>query len=108
MRLIQISDLHLFAEPEKTLLGLNTAKSFEAVLACIEQDPISPDMIILTGDLSQDDSAGAYLYIAKACERFTCPVYWIPGNHDVPDLMQKTFVQTQLKEDKAILLGNWL
>jgi Icc protein len=108
MRLIQISDLHLFADPEKTLLNLNTAKSYEAVLTRLEEDPIPPDMIILTGDLSQDDSVGAYLHIAKSCERFECPVYWIPGNHDSPDLMQKTFAQTQLKEDKAILLGNWL
>jgi Icc protein len=108
MRLIQISDLHLFDDPEKTLLGLNTAKSFEAVLALIQKSPSPPDMIIFTGDLSQDDSATAYHYIAQTCAHFTCPVYWIPGNHDIPELMQKTFAQTQLKEDKAILLGNWL
>lgn len=108
MRLIQISDLHVFADPEAELLGLNTAKSFEAVLNRIGEDPIPPDMIVLTGDVSQDESATAYLNVAKACERFSCPVYWLPGNHDIPDLMQMTFAKTQLKEDKAILHGNWL
>jgi len=108
MRLIQISDPHMFADLQAQLLGLNTAKSFEAVLGRIEEDPLPPDIVLLTGDLSQDESPGAYLNIAKACERFSCPVYWLPGNHDIPDLMQKTFAQTQMKEDKAILLGNWL
>jgi Icc protein len=108
MRLIQISDLHLFADPDSCLLGLNTLKSLEAVLNLVTENSVPPDMIALTGDLSQDETAGAYLKIAQLCKRFTCPLYWIPGNHDDPDLMQKTFAKTNIKEDKAILLGNWL
>lgn len=107
MRLIQISDLHLFADTQAELLRLNTAKSFEAVLDLIGEDPLPPDVVVITGDIAQDESAQAYLNLAKYCERFSCPVYWVPGNHDAPDLMQKTFAQTQLKSDKAVLIGDW-
>jgi len=108
MRIVQISDLHLFDDPEKDLLGLNTCKSFDAVVNLVSAHHSSPDMIVLTGDISQDYSAPAYLYVAKALQNFTCPIYWLAGNHDVPDIMQKTFAGTHLKEDKAILLGDWL
>jgi Icc protein len=63
---------------------------------------------VLTGDVSQDFSEAAYLTAAKSLANFQCPIYWLPGNHDVPDVMYKTFANTSLKEDKAILLGNWL
>jgi Icc protein len=109
MRLIQLSDTHIFNDTSGELLGQNTAKSFEAVLALLQaQETVSPDMLIITGDLSQDETDGAYRYIAKSLLPFKCPTYWIPGNHDAPDLMQKAFAQTHLKEDKAILWGKWL
>jgi 3',5'-cyclic-AMP phosphodiesterase len=108
VRIVQISDTHIFEDPKAALLGVNTAKSFEAVLNLIAENPVPPDIIVLTGDLSQDETEAAYLYVAKSCERFSCPIYWLPGNHDVPDVMQKTFAKTQFKEDKAILLGSWL
>jgi Icc protein len=109
MRIIQITDPHIFTDTQQgSLLGLNTAKSFEAVLQLVESNAKSPDLIVLTGDLSQDETAPAYHHIAKSCERFKCPIYWIPGNHDNPTLMQKIFEKTQLHQEKAILLGNWL
>jgi len=109
MRIVQISDAHIFTDIQYgKLLGLNTAVSFEAVLQLVESNTKSPDLIILTGDLSQDETSPAYQHIAKSCERFKCPIYWIPGNHDNPALMYQIFNKTQLKDEKAILLGNWL
>jgi Icc protein len=108
MRIVQISDVHLFADTQADLLGLNTAKSFEAVINLVNVQNSSPDMIILSGDIAQDYSTEAYLHVAKKMQIFTCPIYWFAGNHDVPDVMQKTFSSTHLKDDKAILLGDWL
>jgi 3',5'-cyclic-AMP phosphodiesterase len=108
MRIVQISDVHLFADTEADLLGLNTAKSFEAVVNLVKQQQSSPDMIILSGDIAQDYSTEAYSHVAKMMQIFTCPIYWFAGNHDVPDVMQKVFSTTHLKDDKAILLGDWL
>lgn len=110
MRVIQISDSHLFGDLARDLLGLNTHASFAAVVdaVCVEAASAKPDMVVLTGDISQDFSEQSYVNAAKVCERFACPVYWLPGNHDSPETMQKVFSSTQLKSDKAIIFGDWL
>lgn len=108
MRLIQISDPHLFDDTDKTLLNLNTTQSLLAVLDLVAAAEQAPDLIILSGDISQDHSIVAYQRVAEYCQRFTCPIYWLPGNHDSPEMMQTAFATTQFKEDKAILWGKWL
>jgi Icc protein len=108
MRLVQISDTHLYASPSQTLLKLNTQQSFEAVVELLQADTKKPDIIILTGDMSQDNSAEAYERVVKAFGKFTCPIYWIPGNHDDPELLASVFSKSKFKDDKAIVLGNWL
>lgn len=109
MRIVQITDPHIFSDTQQgKLLGVNTSNSFEAVLQLVEQAPKPPDMIILTGDLSQDETQAAYEYIAKMCKRFQCPVTWLPGNHDDPALMEAVFRASTFQSDKAIIMGNWL
>src|SRR5688572_9865876 len=109
MRIVQISDTHIFADAlGGKLLGMNTAHSFDAVLSLVDASKVPPGMIMLTGDLSQDETQPAYEHIAKACQRFKCPIYWIPGNHDAPTLMENVFKSFLLKPEKAILMGSWL
>ena len=109
MKIIQLTDLHLYADPIKgKLLGMNTAESFQAVLSLLKTPP---DMILLTGDLSQDETRAAYQYIIQSLKNFTCPIYWIPGNHDNPALMAEVFLQyadiINIYAYKSILIDNW-
>ena len=107
MRLIQLSDLHLFADPKKTLLNLNTYDSFKAVLTCLKQDPQKPNGIILTGDLSQDNSPESYQNVVDLLQDFTCPIYWLAGNHDAPDVMDRVLGKSKLKNNKQVVQDNW-
>lgn len=107
VRIVQLSDCHVFKDGNKTLLGLSTHDSFTRVIQMLAQDTFKPDMILLTGDLSQDASEGAYKYIVGALQIFTCPIYWIAGNHDNLTTMQQAFAGA-LKPDKSIItLNNW-
>lgn len=108
MRLVQLSDTHLYANPAQTLLKLNTQQSFDAVIELLKSDPKKPDMIILTGDMSQDNSEEAYQRTIKALDKFNCPIYWIPGNHDDPELLHAVFAKSKFKEDKFIVLDKWI
>lgn len=108
IRLIQVSDTHLFSDPNATLLGLNTTNSFHAVLDIIKKNHDKADLMILSGDLSQDHSAESYTKLAFACESFSWPIYWLPGNHDSLEVMEQTLAKSCLREDKAIVVGNWL
>lgn len=106
-RILQISDIHLYRNSEDELLGLNTRQSFDAVVDMIQQDSIPIDLIVLTGDLSQDGSPEAYQYLADKLTIFKYPIYWLPGNHDTLSTMQTVFATTHLKMDREIKFSNW-
>ncbi|WP_204329604.1 metallophosphoesterase, partial [Proteus mirabilis] len=57
VRILQITDTHLFAEKHETLLGINTWESYHAVLDAIHASQRECDLIVATGDLAQDHSA---------------------------------------------------
>ncbi|MEM9103228.1 MAG: 3',5'-cyclic-AMP phosphodiesterase [Pseudomonadota bacterium] len=108
VRVLQLTDAHLFAEPDATLLGMQTELSFKAVLLDVIQRNINPDLILLTGDLSQDRSEQAYLRLREhVLANFTCPVFWIPGNHDDFARMSRILLRDNLYSDKHIVVGNW-
>ena len=43
VRVLQISDCHLFADPEKDLLGVNTSESFKATIQAIKEQNFEYD-----------------------------------------------------------------
>lgn len=87
VRLLQLTDLHLFADSGGQLLGITTRDSFEAVLALALSSPEAADALILTGDLVHDESAGGYRYLRETLKRTDVPHYCIGGNHDERTLM---------------------
>lgn len=50
VRILQITDTHLFAEKHETLLGVNTWESYQAVLEAIRAQQYEYDLIVATGD----------------------------------------------------------
>lgn len=93
---IQLSDTHLFAHEDDDLFGRKTNKVFLEVLDKIKSENLKADFFLLTGDVSQDDSAESYEKIKTAMQEFNLPVYWVPGNHDVLEVMSKVFEQSKL------------
>lgn len=81
-RVVQLSDCHLFADTEGKLLGLNTQFSLERVLEKLRAEQTDMDLILATGDLSQDASYEAYVRLRDMLEPLNTPVYWMEGNHD--------------------------
>jgi 3',5'-cyclic-AMP phosphodiesterase len=104
---VQISDLHLFADDRQDLLGSNTWKSLDKIMQQLESSSPRPDLILLTGDLSQDESEAAYLKILKRFVTLGIPTYWLPGNHDHVPTMQRVLNQPPVFTDKVIDQGNW-
>ena len=91
--LVQLTDSHLFGEPETSMLGVNTDASLRAVLRQIEADGKHPDLLLATGDLSQDGEAAGYQRFARilsesaALDRAT--IRCLPGNHDQPSVLRQ-------------------
>ncbi|SDR80905.1 Icc protein [Halopseudomonas xinjiangensis] len=86
---IQITDSHLFADPAARLLGLDTHASLEAVIDQVLGDQSSMDIVLATGDITQDGSEGAYQRFLNAAARLPAEHYWIPGNHDDAVMMER-------------------
>lgn len=107
LRLLQITDTHLFGDYESDLLGVATRRSFESVIEQILDEKEEFDMVVITGDISQDHSINSYIAFAEQLERLKRPCFWLPGNHDDPLVMASGLSQVKLASVGQILLPNW-
>ncbi|TDQ57878.1 Icc protein [Mesocricetibacter intestinalis] len=82
VRLIQVTDSHLFKDEKGELLGINTLASFEQVLSEILDSGYEYDLVLATGDLVQDSSDEGYHRFCRSIRKLEKTVFWIPGNHD--------------------------
>ncbi len=106
VRILQITDTHLFAEKHETLLGINTWESYQAVLSAIHASQRPCDLIVATGDLAQDHSSAAYQHFAEGIASFAAPCVWLPGNHDFQPAMYSTLQASGISPAKRVFLGD--
>ena len=107
LNIIQISDIHLLADENGELLGVNTQESFQSVIDLLQKGNDTIDMILLTGDLTQDGSEVAYKRLANILKIFNVPIYYVPGNHDNSPLMSHVYPCDGISNDRHIILKNW-
>lgn len=107
IHLLQITDTHLFATADGTMRGCATAQTLQALLERICPLDPRPDALLLTGDLSQDETAASYQRLRAMIAPLGIPTYWIPGNHDHPGLMADALSTPPFAPEKSIALGNW-
>lgn len=107
-RVLQLTDCHLGASSEETLLGLNVETSFVDVLEYALVHEETPDLILVTGDIAGHSSAEAYQRFVYHLEKAYpgIPYACIPGNHDAPEVMAATFTEKALP--KLVEAGDWL
>jgi Icc protein len=104
--LVQLSDSHLFAEADGKLLGMDTCASLQRVIEQVQQEQPGIDLILATGDLSQDGSLESYERFRRLTEAFATPVRWLAGNHDEVPPMQAACADSTLLEP-VIDVGAW-
>ena len=105
--LVQITDCHIFAAADDCLRGINTRSSFEAVSRTVVDNSDHLDLLLATGDLSQDGSAESYAYLARQFDDMDVATFWLPGNHDEIDIMREHFTGNQIDAAKHILIADW-
>lgn len=106
LRLVQITDCHLYEGDDGQLLGLKTAESFNAVIDDITLHAPA-DAVLATGDLSQDETAGSYQRLKAGVKKLSWPTFWLPGNHDDPELMAKELQGDNLHAHKHLISKHW-
>ncbi|WP_248917671.1 3',5'-cyclic-AMP phosphodiesterase [Pseudomonas entomophila] len=88
VHVVQLTDAHLFADPAGSLLGLITRDSLEHVVGQVLREQPRIDLLLCTGDLSQDASEASYDAFRQLTGVFGAPSRWLPGNHDEAQVMQ--------------------
>lgn len=105
IKLVQLTDTHLFAAEDGSLLSVNTNDSFSAVVEAIHQQDFDFEFLLATGDISQDHSEVSYQRFAQGIERLEKPCFWLPGNHDYKPSMGSVLPSPQIVQTESTLLG---
>ena len=86
MRLLQLSDLHLLADPTGLCRGRRPLvllrQALEQSLRQLRDQGDQPDLLLLSGDLCQDESWLGYVRLRELLAPLALPVALLPGNHD--------------------------
>jgi 3',5'-cyclic-AMP phosphodiesterase len=111
IRILQITDLHLFEDERKSLLGIKTYETLQAVISNIKNESavIKPDVVVISGDISQDYSSKSYEVAQSVMSYFNCPIFAIPGNHDDPHLFASILCKDKniSCSEKKVICGAW-
>ncbi len=106
LRVLQLTDPHLMADPAGALLGVNTRDSLDAVIEQVLHDRGQPDLVLATGDIAQDATEEAYRLFGDKLEAFRCRSAWIAGNHDDSPLLTRIAAERQA-DQRHIVQGGW-
>ncbi|MBF0194006.1 MAG: metallophosphoesterase, partial [Magnetococcales bacterium] len=105
-KIIQITDFHLFADPNHNYRGILPAKTLKTVLVTIMNNHPDCQLILITGDLVSDDFLG-YEVLKEILGNLGLPVYVLPGNHDNPKEMQQRLVGGLVYFSQNLILDGW-
>ncbi|WP_281646913.1 3',5'-cyclic-AMP phosphodiesterase [Parendozoicomonas sp. Alg238-R29] len=108
VNLIQLSDCHLFADESRDLIGIRTCHSFANVVSMIKDREPSIDQILVTGDISQDDSLESYQFCRKVTSTLKAPCAWLRGNHDEMAVIKESDNNFASFFPDHIRIGNWV
>lgn len=106
LHLVQLTDPHLFADPAGAMLGLNTRDSLRHVIAQVRREQPRIDLLLCTGDLSQDGSAASYAAFRQLTDELGAAARWLPGNHDDARLMAEVTAHSALMQ-AVTDIGAW-
>lgn len=108
LTVLQLTDTHLHAARESQLRGVRTYETFCRVLDhALRKSPRAADLIVVTGDIVQDESRAGYELLRDSLAPFGLPVYCIPGNHDDPALIGEILGRPPFQAGGEARHANW-
>jgi len=107
IRLLHLTDTHLLGDKQAKLRGVQPYATLQAVLADAERQFANVDATLLTGDLVHDDPQG-YDRVRDAFVHSRVPVYCVPGNHDIPEVMYATLNGAPFNISQISNINNWI
>ena len=98
----------MFAHADGDLRGVVTQSSLQQVLDHYQAGDWRADRALITGDLIQDESAGAYDRFRDLLLPLNMRMHCVPGNHDIRDLMRPVCCRPPFSYCAKEEIRNWL
>ena len=95
MLIAQITDLHLKAQDKGRCQNISRLR---AVLSDLKARRKKPDLILVTGDLSEGGQAASYEALKAELSSVDIPFYLAMGNHDHPEALAACFPQAKFQD----------
>lgn len=89
IQVIHISDSHVGPSVDSEINGVDTFARLERLIDEINSLEFSPDLVIHSGDVTNDPTPEAYAVAAKALAKLKTPAYFVTGNHDDAAMMRE-------------------
>lgn len=106
--IVQISDCHLFEDRQKC--GYQNINPFQNLVAILGQAlSHNPDILLVTGDISGDDSQKSYQHFLQLIEQhqLLTKLHVIPGNHDNNPWFDVLLGKYDLSKQAPAILSHW-
>lgn len=108
MKIIQITDCHLYADTHH--VGYNNINPYQSLASVLQQvAKQNPELVIVSGDLSGDTSVESYRHFKHlwSLSDITAQLMLLPGNHDDRDIIQSEFQPHQLWLNSPLNMRKW-
>jgi Icc protein len=105
VRILQVTDCHLSGNPDARYRGEDAQRNLVAVLR--RARAFKPDIVLASGDLSEDASAASYRALRACFDRIDAPVLALPGNHDEAERLAEFFPGSPLDAPALSEHGEW-
>src|ERR1700675_3463723 len=91
MLIAQITDLHVKGSDRLVYQRLDTARFLRAAVAQIAALTPLPDIVVVTGDLTDSGRKEEYAALREILAGLPMPVFVLPGNHDERNALRDAF-----------------
>lgn len=106
-RIVQITDLHILADDNASLCGVKPHQSLSKVIDDIKSLSPAAELVIASGDLTDDGSPEAYRRLRQLLLELPCPVYVMAGNHDETEVMLAELPGDNIFYQRQVDCENW-
>ena len=107
VEVLQITDTHLGVEPNTPLLSMDTDDSLLAVLDLASKVLPTPDLMLATGDLSDQGALNAYFRLREYTRSVCQHQFWLLGNHDHAETLRQATDDNKDLIRNDIRVGAW-
>ena len=112
-RILQLTDLHVFRDPDARLRGIPTFQLLCDVVEHIKQSGEEFDFVVVTGDHTHDELQESYSAVRQVLSPWLDRLFQVPGNHDDRAVLRSVFSdriagQGDTQINFTFQAGNWL